>query len=152
MAHRPDFLTRNLQEDIFFLDLCLSAADGAALATNRYVFTRTENLAALMAPQPQTTLEVTITGADAYSITNTGAHTAFFVWLTACPEPSHRDARLHGSSGWAIFDDNYFCLLPGERRTVTVTWQDAPEDARNLAIKGWNTNLWIYSKSTTTKS
>jgi hypothetical protein len=49
------------------------------------------------------------------------------------------DARDLNDSGYAYFDDNYFCLLPEESRTVTVTWKDVPAGERQLEISGWNT-------------
>jgi beta-mannosidase len=144
----------NLTDDIFFLDLRLTDPSGATLAANRYIFTRTANLAALMAPQPMTTLAVEILrhpGSKAgrglrrgrgergqnledvwtVTVTNTGAFTAFFVWL--------EDARARGGVGGAYFDDNYFCLFPGERRTMAVTWDGVPEDERRLDVGSWNT-------------
>jgi len=193
----------DLTEDIFLLDLRLIDPSGATVAANRYVFTRTGNLAALIAPQPQTRLAVEVRDglsprlpllpeemlmpgaaprrlkplpqplpyegrgatqfplpsqgggqgvggrlsgqragvrvADAWDVTvaNSGNHTAFFVWLA--------DARPRGGIGWAYFDDNYFCLFPGERRTVAVTWRDVPEAERALEIQGWNTGRMTLS-------
>ena len=65
------------------------------------------------------------------TITNTGDTAAVFVWLE---DPWELDA-----SGYAYFDDNYFCLLPGESRNITVTWTDVPEEGRRLEIAAWNT-------------
>jgi hypothetical protein len=42
------------------------------------------------------------------------------------------------ASGYAYFDDNYFCLLPEESRTVTVTWMDVPAGERRLEVSAWN--------------
>lgn len=118
-------------EDIFFLDLVLTNTDGAALSRNRYVFTRATNLAPLLAV-PQTLLAVhkAELGDDwGLTVTNIGDVTALFVWL--------EDGRELGEPGCAYFDDNHFCLLPGEARQIAVTWQGV-SDAW-LDVRGWNT-------------
>jgi hypothetical protein len=53
-----------------------------------------------------------------------------FVWL--------EDARNLNAPGYAYFDDNYFCLLPEESRTVTVAWKDVPVKERRLEVSAWN--------------
>ncbi len=72
------------------------------------------------------------TGENEYTLTlmNNGHTSAMFVWL--------EDDRPVNASGYAYFDDNYFCLLPGEERTITATWKDVPVDEQRLEISGWN--------------
>jgi hypothetical protein len=62
-----------------------------------------------------------------------------FIWL--------EEARDLNAPGYAYFDDNYFCLLPKESRTVTVTWTDVPPEERRLEIAGWNTQRILLDLS-----
>ncbi|MCZ7545173.1 MAG: hypothetical protein M5R40_17340 [Anaerolineae bacterium] len=116
----------------FFLDLALADAQGQPLTANRYVFTRAANLAPLLAAPP-TALDVRREehgDAWALTLTATGSHAALFAWL--------EDARPVDAAGYVAFSANHFCLLPGEARTVTVTWQGVPAPERRIAISGWN--------------
>src|SRR5688500_161286 len=128
-----------IPEDVFFLDIQLLDSDGTHLAHNRYTFSRTETLMPLLAC-PASTLSVCssqfIEKEDGQSqhtltLTNSGKTAIMFVWLD--------DARDLNESGYAYFEDNYFCLLPEESRTVTVTWTDVPAGKRRLEVSGWNT-------------
>lgn len=129
-----------LEEAIFFLDLALKGSDGALLSANRYIFSKTENLAPLFAV-PATTVATTCERTEtqwSITLTNTGATAALFIWL--------EDARAPGTNGSARFyaaglSPNHFSLFPGERRTVTLTWHGVPEAARSLDISSWNTPL-----------
>jgi beta-mannosidase len=122
-----------IPEDVFFLDLQLLDMDGARLAHNRYAFSRTTTLAPLFACPPAKLSVSSRTGENRQilTLTNPGKTAAMFVWLE-----EDRDVK---SSGYAYFDDNYFCLLPGEVRTVTVTWKDVPASEQRIEISGWNT-------------
>ncbi|HEY3473458.1 MAG TPA: glycoside hydrolase family 2 protein [Anaerolineales bacterium] len=127
-----------IAEEVFFLDLQLFDADGTLLCHNRYAFSRTTTLAPLLACPPATLQVTSSIKEDEHVLTlsNSGNSAAMFVWL--------EDARDLNASGYAYFDDNYFCLLPGERRTVTVTWSDVPTNERTLEISGWNTeNIYV---------
>lgn len=122
----------HVQDQIFLLDLILRDADGASLATNRYLFTRTANLAPML-QVPATTLDVhTQIAADDWelTITNMGAHVVLAVAL--------RDGRDVHAGGYVYFDDNHFCLLPGEQRTVLVDWHDVAPHDRCLSLRAWN--------------
>jgi beta-mannosidase len=88
--------------DVFLLDL----------GANRYVMSRTEDLAPLL-DLPRTTLEL----ADG-ALRNTGAVAAIGVVLEC-------DDR------WAIFDDNVLDLLPGEERAAGSATR----------AEGWNARL-----------
>jgi len=128
----------DIREAVFFLDLQLLDLNGTLLCHNRYAFSRTANLSPLLVC-PSTTLSVspsrTLKNAAGESehflwLTNSGERTALFVWL--------EEARKPDSPGYAYFDDNYFCLLPQESRTVRVTWKDIPVRERRLEVSAWN--------------
>ena len=119
-------------EDVFFLDLELLDVVQTR-ARNRYVFTRTANLAPLLAV-PQTTLAVhsAETGDKlAVTVTNNGDVSALFVWL--------EDGRPLGSPGYAYILDNHFCLFPGEEMRTLVWWDGVEQSERRLTVRGWNT-------------
>jgi beta-mannosidase len=121
-----------LHEDIFFLDLRLTNPNGTSLSINRYLFSRTGNLQPMLALLP-TTLAVhkEDAGEDwTVTVTNTGDHAALFVRL--------EDGRDVHAQGYAYFDRNHFCLLPGEQRTVAVEWKDVAHKERCVAVEAWN--------------
>jgi beta-mannosidase len=112
-------------EELFFLDLTLGAAQ------NRYLFARTPNLAPLLTA-PQTRLTA-VRGED-WSVTlrNEGDTTALYVKL--------EDGRDLGA-GYVYCSDNWFCLLPGEARTVRVNFTGIDEPHRQVTVQGWNTEV-----------
>ena len=120
-------------EDVFLLDLALHTG-GNEVVSRRTLFTRQPDLgAALHAPEADTQFAVERDDAtDTWRVTasNSGPTVALWVWL--------EDARSPDAPGYAQFDDNFFCLLPGEVRTVTVTWRGAPQTERAIAASGWN--------------
>jgi beta-mannosidase len=139
-------LLDSIPEDVFFLDIELCDQDSVRLARNRYAFSHSETLAPLFACTPTTISISSSAGASEHilTITNTGETAALFVWL--------EDGRDLSASGYAYFDDNYFCLLPKESRTITVTWEDVPGSDQRLEVSGWNTerillDLSIYGKT-----
>ena len=122
----------HIPEEVFFLDIQLLDPDGTLLCDNRYVFSRSATLAPLLAcPPTMLSVSSNVVGSEQLlTLTNTGETVAMFIWL--------EDARDLNDSGYAYFDDNYFCLLPGESRTVTVTWKDVPARERRLEVAAWN--------------
>lgn len=122
-----------LPHDVFFLDMQLLDTEGGSLSVNRYVFSRAANLAPFLTLPPT---ELSVTSSDgAVVVTNRGGVVAMFVWL--------EDARDPRAPGYAYFEDNFFCLFPGERRSVNVTWKDVPAGDRRLEISAWNTRSVI---------
>jgi beta-mannosidase len=121
-----------LDEDLFFLSLRLSSAAGLALTENRYVFTRTENLAPLLR-LPSTEIQVEKRAeSDRWELAlhNKGPQAALFLFL--------EDERPLRSTGYLWLDHNYFCLLPGESRQVHARWEGVPPSDRKISIGGLN--------------
>ena len=85
---------------------------------------------------PKTTLKVessrvaSTRGADTscVRVTNTGDHLAFLVKVLA------RDADGRNVKP-TFYSDNWFCLLPGETKEITV---EAPVDAKSFEVSAWN--------------
>ena len=100
---------------LFFLILS-GEADGAPLPENRYLFTKTTLAPLLDLEKPRLSLSVESgarPGAWTAVLKNEGASVAAGVKLEDAREPDNRS--------FLIFDENYFYLLPGEEKRVTVT-------------------------------
>lgn len=95
--------------DVFLLDL----------GANRYVMTRTPDLAPLL-DLPRTELAF-----DGSVLRNAGTVAALGIVL--------EDARPYDQPGWITFSDNVLDLLPGEERELTIA---GPVGA--LHVEGWN--------------
>jgi beta-mannosidase len=133
-----------MEEDVFFLDLSLSSGAGAEA---RYLFSRTPDLSAMWA-LGATELAVTheqVGGEWRVSIANTGNTAALPLWLEDARPPDVSGARR--SPGYLYFDDNYFTLLPGESRTLTLTWEAVPERARRVRLTGWNVAPQVITRA-----
>ena len=98
--------------DVFLLDLGL----------NRYVLSRTDNLAPLLDLEPAT-LELDLSEGRLHV-----QHIAGPAALGLVIE----DARPYDAPGWAVFSDNMIDLMPGESRTIDV------DGAGELLVGGWN--------------
>jgi hypothetical protein len=90
---------------------------------NRYVMSRTEDLAPLL-DLPRATLEA-VRQDGALVLRCTGDVAALGVVL--------EDARPIGSPGWVTFADNVLDLLPGEERRI-----DVHGPAGDILAEGWN--------------
>ncbi|TLS52939.1 hypothetical protein FE782_06080 [Paenibacillus antri] len=126
----------SLRSDWFYLDLTLSDAEGRRLADNRYVFSATADLRPLLgAPSASLRAEATAAAEDAIAIavriTNAGDVAAIRVRL--------EDDRELDRIGYVFFQDNDFDLLPGESRTVNVSFSGVPKPERSILLGGWNT-------------
>jgi beta-mannosidase len=103
--------------DVFLLDL-----EGR----NRYVMTRTENLAPLLdLPPAEVVADLDGDGVHLHLHLHPSAQAAAVGIVL-------EDARPCGAPGWMIFEDNVVDLLPGESRTIGV------EGATQLLVEGWN--------------
>jgi beta-mannosidase len=124
--------------DVFFLDLVLYDPDGAALAGNRYVCSRTTDLAPLL-DLPHARIEAVAEpckdSADRVRIRL--RHQAG----PAAPGLVLEDARPYDCPGWAVFGDNVIDLLPGEEAVVDVVWREADPGDRLVRVSGWNTGV-----------
>ena len=73
-------------------------------------------------PQPQLQQQVKISGERAdVTLKNAGKTPAVFLRLNLKGEDNEQILP-------ALYSDNYLTLMPGEQRTVTITWQQ--QDAR----------------------
>ena len=104
--------------DIFVLDV------GSGL--NRYVLSRTENLAPLLDLEPA-----------AVDVERDGDCVHLHLQLHPQSQAAAvgivlEDARPYDAPGWVVFDDNVVDLLPGESRTIRVA------GAGELLVSGWN--------------
>jgi beta-mannosidase len=99
--------------DVFLLDL-----EGG----NRYVMTRTENLAPLLDLEPAAVAADFF--ADQLHLRHTGGPAALGIVL--------EDARPADAPGWVVLEDNVIDLLPGETRTIGV------EGGGPVLVEGWN--------------
>ncbi len=130
---------------IYFLDLRLTEASGKLVSSNFYWlsakgdnradFTELKNLPEVTLNISATTLQKT---GDKYNlaitIENATASLAFFV------NPKILKSSSQEMVLPVFWDDNYFSLLPGEKRTVKVefNFDDLGEDKATLKVEGWN--------------
>ncbi|MGW0086723.1 glycoside hydrolase family 2 protein [Streptomyces sp. NPDC003393] len=122
--------------DVFFLDLALYDDAGTPLAGNRYLCSRTTDLAPLL-DLPPARIEAVAEphqGSD-----DRGRIRLRHVAGPAAPGLLLEDARPYDRPGWVVFGDNVIDLLPGEETSVDVVWREAPPDDRVVRISGWNT-------------
>ena len=84
-----------------------------------------------LANLPRTTLAVSFSaaGGGAATVVNTGAAIALFVKLTPLDASGDR-------VGFAAFEDSFFVLEPGERRSVAVLGR--AESCVAVAVEAWN--------------
>ena len=106
-------------DDVFLLDL-----DGGR---NRYVMTRTADLAPLLA-LPRARIEV-----DSSLVAQSHKLRVRHVDGPAALGLVVEDARPYDAPGWLIFSDNVLDLLPGEERVL-----DVRGPVGDLRVDGWN--------------
>ncbi|MDB6019537.1 MAG: csxA 3 [Pedosphaera sp.] len=75
------------------------------------------------------------------SVKNPSSSLAFMVWLRLQHAKDGKPVRP------AFYDDNFFSLLPGESRTVRITFGDTAADSKQvrLLIDGWNEENEIFA-------
>lgn len=124
--------TEDIADEIFFLDLELLDDQQFRLADNRYLFTKTDSLAPML-NYSTTSLKVS-REEDEYSwlitIENTGKAAALLLKV--------EDILDLETDSYPYYSDNYFTLLPDEKKTIRVNWSSTIEEKRKLLIKGWN--------------
>jgi beta-mannosidase len=113
--------------DVFLLDLSLRD-DGVVVSSNRYLMTRTGDLAPLLAV-PRAGLDLR-QGEGCLVLSHGGGPAALGIVV--------EDARPAASPGWAVLSDNVIDLLPGETRELSLEWRDVPDTGRELSAEGWN--------------
>ena len=121
-------LQANAPSDVWFLRLQLTNKNGV-ISENFYIMGREENnyRALNTLPKPQLQKDVKVNGTKAVvTVRNTGKTPAVFLRV-----------NLKGADGEqilpVIYNDNYFTLMPGESKTVNVTWKQ--EDSRGQEPK-----------------
>ena len=109
--------------DVWFLRLELAGKNGV-ISENEYIMGREENnyRALTTLPKPELQKQVKVSGTKAvFTLKNAGKTVAPFLRV-----------NLKGADGEqilpVIYSDNYFTLMPGEQKVVTIEWK--AEDAR----------------------
>jgi len=135
----------DMKEDVFFLALSLKDEKGQTLSSNFYWFaaTRTRPLRGpvyakldkLPVIDLKSSASLTLEGNDyvtRVNAENPSKNIGFFVWLKQdSPE-----------EGLISYSDNYFFLMPGEKKTVTIRTQKQPsaKQPARITLEGWNVN------------
>ena len=115
-----------LPGDLFFLSMELHSPTGGPLAQARVLFSAAADLKPIFQlPSAQVSAAVSPAGAQrTISLRNLGEHAALYLWLESASDPQ--------ALNFALFDRNYFCLLPGESAVVHTSSSPA------LRLSGWN--------------
>ena len=143
----------------YFLKLSLTGSDGKELSSNFYwlstkddvldfekstwYYTPTSSLADMRQLQELPRVKLAVSGITKrkgeeetahVTLTNHSKHLGFFVHLQLQGERSGREVLP------ILWQDNYFSLLPGERRVITGTYniRDLENDSPKLVVEGWN--------------
>jgi beta-mannosidase len=116
---------------LFFLTLELKRTSGVVIASNRYLFTTTENLQPML-ELPRTVLDIhsECKGQNwSVNVTNRGECAALLVRID--------DDRSLDAEGSVYISHSGFHLLPGESRTVTAVWKGTGNDSV-LSVRALN--------------
>ena len=149
-AHLPSDSTVNCFEALspdtaksFMLRLeAISALNGEQLSTNTYFLWGNQPQKDLLKTPATLNVELSMNPDDENTIilTNTSDTPALMIRLNLC-----------GTDGEQIlpveYSDNYFHLLPGERKSVSINWneRDARGTNAHLKISGYNVKEFIPS-------
>jgi len=110
------------QPDVFILFVSLAEPSGeAVLSRNEYLFSTAQPPMHPLLDAPRARLDLSRNG-DQLRIENTSPVPALFVQL------------ISPTGAWLLPEDDYFCLAPGESRTIRVAGRGEVE------VKGWNTD------------
>ncbi|MEU4154193.1 discoidin domain-containing protein [Streptomyces sp. NPDC026659] len=128
--------------DLYLLRLRLTDEHGNTLAENTYWRYRTPQAMRALNKTRRTRVSVDVTGPHTNSdgrreltarVTNRGSSVAAMLRLSLV------DTRSGDRILPAEYNDNYLWLLPGESRTVTVSWPGRADGARpGLRVEGYN--------------
>jgi hypothetical protein len=120
------------------LDLEIRDRAEVVRAINRYVLSGRDDLTPLLEVD-RAEVRVDVAAADdvwTVALTHLGGPVAIGLRL--------EDARPITDPGWAVVDDGWFELFPGESRTVTVRWTGERPTGRCLRLSGWNVpDAWL---------
>ena len=147
-AHLPSDSTINCFEALspdttqsFMLRLeAVSMLNGELLSTNTYFLWGNESAKELSAlGMGKVDVRLMFDPDMHFVITNTGDTPALMLRLNLCGEDGEQVLPVE-------YSDNYFHLLPGERKTVTVKW--SPSDTRGtdlrLKVSGYNVKEFVF--------
>lgn len=132
--------TAGIPDDVFFLRLKIMGTDQELIDENFYWLSKSEKsyekLNELKEVELQTELRSNSKGQKTVLISNPGKETAFFIRLKVSDEKRNELALP------VFFSDNYFTLLPGESREISIDLyllaeKHKPEDI-HLSWSGWN--------------
>ncbi len=119
----------HITTDVCFLRLTLADNHGKKVSENMYVVGKEENnyQALRRLPQAQIRQSVQRVGANAMIVTvnNSSKVPALMVRLNLVASDGEQILPVH-------YSDNYFHLMPGEKRKVYVSWK--PEDTRGKGV------------------
>ena len=148
LAHLPSDSTINCFEALspdtaksFMLRLeAVSLLNGELLSTNTYFLWGNESAKKLESMAPaQVDVKLMFDPDMHFVITNTGDTPALMLRLNLCGEDGEQVLPVE-------YSDNYFHLLPGERKTVTVKWSQFDTRGTDLRLKvsGYNVKEFIF--------
>ena len=146
-AHLPSDSTMNCFEVLspdttksFMLRLeAVSMLNGELLSTNTYFLWGNESAKELDSmPIAKVDVRLVFKPTMHFVITNTGDTPALMLRLNLCGEDGEQILPVD-------YSDNYFHLLPGERKTVTIKWSqfDTRSADPRLKVSGYNVKEFI---------
>lgn len=128
---------KEITEDILIFGIRTQDGNGSLVEENRYLFTRTKNLACLLEQKPAT-LQTALRYKDTLGevqIKNTGNVCAIGLKLEL-------DKDLE-KENYAYFGDNYLYLMPGEEIRLALRTNHASMDGTAVRISGFNVEYII---------
>ena len=136
----------NALSSVFFIKLRLKAQDGSVLSENFYWRSRSEFNYQAMNTMEQAALEASVTRAEegeqtrlTVTLRNPSSVVAVAVQLMAVKDnaPEGEDSRILP----VTYSENYVSLLPGEERTVEITFDtaDCGGATPQVVLEGYNT-------------
>lgn len=122
----------DIPDAIFLLDIRLLDGTGRILAQNQYTGSCTSNFAPLLSLEKAVVqARMDMHGNQAtVTLVNSGPGIAYDLWLD--------DDRDLNAPGCCYFDENLVTLLPGEEKTVNISWHQVPAGQRTVKLSGWN--------------